>query len=477
MQPINLGKRSLFWMASEKGMIHTTLLLGSLFTLIPAVISTKGSINPAEFGPLLVIISLVICMATLVNTDFGLSILVFSMLLSPEVEAAHLPSRAVTIRIEDFLIIIVFFTWLAKMAIFKTGLIRRSLLNQAVLLYVVSVTFSTLLAWQQGRLNGYGSYFYLLKYIEYFVVFFMFFNNVRSKEQVQRFLVYFLITGLCVCIYVLSTIGKYARLGAPFEGDQPEPGSLGGYLLVLMSVLFGLLLYSDWPRHRLIPVGLLILAIVTLIFSTSRGALIAFIPLYLAAVYLSPRRRVLLVGVFLCALLFGYYFVPPHVIQWTLQAFQASAGGKAYSVGGRHVELGPSAVARVESVQYVFYLWKQKPIFGYGALGVGIVDSQLVRILGETGVIGLSIFVYLLILIFKGAFKTFESTDPFIKGLGMALVLTNTALIAQSTSANSYIIVRIMEPFWFLVAITLGMSQLEEEALEKKEDTGKLRVA
>ena len=416
------------------------------------------------------LIAMIVCLATLVNTNFGLSILVFMMLLSPEIEVAQLPERAVTIRIEDFLIGVVFFTWLAKMALIKEiGLFRRSVLNRPMVLYLFILTFSTLIALQQGTLRAGGSYFYLLKYAEYFVIFFMFYNNVTSKEQVQKFLAFSLFTGLCVYLYVLSTIGKYSRLGAPFEGDHPEPGSLGGYLLVQIAILLGLILHAEWPKHRILLYGLFFLSVVTLVMSTSRGAMLAFPPLYVAAIILSPRHRVQLVAAVPITLLIGYPFVPPGIIHWFLQAFHAGAeGGKAYQIGAVNVELGPSGKARIDAWQHVYHLWCTSPIIGKGIVGVGIVDSQFMRTLGEVGVVGIAIFLWLLAMVFKAGYEAYKSNDSLTRALGVGVLLANVGLIVQGLSANSYIIVRIMEPFWFLVAMALGMTRLvEEEAKEK----------
>ena len=453
-----------------------------LYTSIPGYISIAGSDFSQEQTVILVlIVGLTICLATLVNTNFGLSVLVFSMLLSPEIEVAQLAERAVTIRVEDFLIGIVFFTWLAKMALLKeVGLLRHSILNRAILLYITICVFSTLFARQLGKLRGgYGPYFFVLKYIEYFVVYFMFFNNATSKEQIQRFLTFFLFTGLCVFVFALvqGQSGLYGRLGAPFEGDRPEPGSLGGYLLVQIGAMLGLLLHSDWPRHRVVLFGLLALAIVTLILSTSRGALLALGPLYLMTLFVSPKRRALLIIALVAGLFLGYMFIPPRIFLFIRQAFSTEGGGAAYTVGGHEVELGPSGVARLDAWRHVTSMWTKRPILGYGVCGVGIVDSQYVRTLGEVGVVGITVFVWLLFLIFKVGFAAYRSQDPLTKGLGAGLIIVHTGLLFQGMSANSYIIVRIMEPFWFLVAVTLGMTRLGEEASEKKEETLKVKAA
>ena len=452
---------------------HKKLFAGIL--LVFALLSSGFS---QDLAPFLIILVLGACLATLVSTNFGLSILIFSMLLSPELEVSQVPQRAVTIRLEDFLVGAVFFTWLARMAILKgVGLFRRSMLNRPLSTYTAILLFSTLFAFQQGGLKGKGAQFFLLKYVEYYVVFFMFFNNVTSKKQVQRFLIFFLITGLCVCFCALNLYGKHERLTAPFEGKAAEPGSLGGYLLIQIAVLLGFLLHSDWPKHRLVLLGLLILMIVTLVLSTSRGALFAFAPLYLAATCLSPRKRVTLMVVFLCVVFLGYQFVPPRILQFILEAFSASQGGKVYTIGSQKVEIGASGAARVETWKFVLSMWREKPIFGYGITGVGIVDSQFVRTLGEVGLVGFSVFIWLLVLIFKAGFRAYRSGDPLTRSLGVGVILATTGLVVQGISANTFIIVRIMEPFWFLVALTLGMTRLSEEASEKKGDTLKVKAA
>ena len=58
-----------------------------------------------------------------VSTDFALYILIFSMLLSPEfivgaTQGATL-GRGITLRLDDFVLLIIGFSWLAKMSIQK----------------------------------------------------------------------------------------------------------------------------------------------------------------------------------------------------------------------------------------------------------------------------------------------------------------------------------------------------------------------
>ena len=70
-----------------------------------------------------------------VNIEFGLYILVFSMLLSPEIiigeTAGSSLGRGVTLRLEDFILVVIGFSWFAKNAINKElGLFLKTPLNR-----------------------------------------------------------------------------------------------------------------------------------------------------------------------------------------------------------------------------------------------------------------------------------------------------------------------------------------------------------
>ncbi|PIP12637.1 MAG: hypothetical protein COX49_04530, partial [bacterium (Candidatus Stahlbacteria) CG23_combo_of_CG06-09_8_20_14_all_40_9] len=67
--------------------------------------------------PLFLSLGLAVAIVTFVKPDIGLMLLIFSMLLSPEIKLAEAPGRDVVVRVDDLLLIIVSLTWLARMAI------------------------------------------------------------------------------------------------------------------------------------------------------------------------------------------------------------------------------------------------------------------------------------------------------------------------------------------------------------------------
>ena len=73
-------------------------------------------------SPLLIGAALVLFVLAFARTEFGLYVVVFSMLLSPEITAGGslAERREVTFRTEDFVLLVIGFSWFAKTAVNKS---------------------------------------------------------------------------------------------------------------------------------------------------------------------------------------------------------------------------------------------------------------------------------------------------------------------------------------------------------------------
>jgi O-antigen ligase len=94
------------------------------------------------------------------------------------------------------------------------------------------------------------------------------------------------------------------------------------------------------------------------------------------------------------------------------------------------------------------------------------VDAQYPRVLAETGTIGMISFILLIWAIFRQGNMVFSSTrDIFYKGLCMGFLAGFIGLLTHAVAANIFIIVRIMEPFWFVLAMVVMIPELESESI------------
>jgi len=430
------------------------------FVIIAAVLSSKLIASTQDFSKAaLVVGGIAFAIATFIDTNIGLAAILLSMLLSPELEAGAAGRHAVVIRAEDLLLIIVSITWLAKMAIEKRPLIKNSPLNAPIAIYTAILAFSTLRGMLMGKVVPISGFFYVLKIVEYFVLYFIVLNQITTIKQVKTFLVILLFVSLIVGIYGNTHIGKEARISAPFEGEG-EPNTLGGYLLFILSLLGGLIYY--YRDRRIILVGIFLFLVPTFIFTLSRASYLGmFASLGIAIVILKDYRITALVLAMFLAFVVLVAVGPPQIRDRVIGAFTPEKQQELKSVGA--LTLGPSPAARIVSWQIAMKdKFPKAPFFGRGVTGAGFLDSQYVLILVETGLIGLAAFFFLLWRIWSVACDSFRKVQlPLFKGIAIGYMVGFVGLLLHAVGSNTFIIIRIAEPFWFLTAIVVKLFSIE----------------
>ena len=88
----------------------------------------------------------------------------------------------------------------------------------------------------------------------------------------------------------------------------------------------------------------------------------------------------------------------------------------------------------------------------------------------ELGILGLCIFLYLLYQIARFLLETHRiASDNYVKGLSMGVFAGFITLLLHSIGSNTFIIVRIMEPFWFLMGLVVVLYHIEKNKQEEPE--------
>jgi len=407
----------------------------------------------------MVVCAIAFAVAAFIDINIGLVAILLSMLLSPELEAGAVGSRAIVIRAEDVLLIIVSLTWLAKMAVKKTPLIRQSPLNVPIGLYIAVLCLSTARGMFLGNVAPLKGAFYVFKLIEYFVLYFIVLNETTNIKQVKIFLGVLFFVGVIVGIYGNTHIGDIGRISAPFEGEG-EPNTLGGYVLFLLSLLGGLIYYYKKRRRILLLVFLFLVP--TFLFTLSRASYMGAIPALIVFVVLAKDKRVLntvlmfaLIGILIFA------FGPPVLKSRVLGTFQPEEQQALKEVGG--IRLGPSPAARVESWTIALKdKLPKRPALGYGVTGAGFLDSQYILVLVETGIIGFLVFMWLMWRVWRSALYAYNTVkSPLFKGIAMGFLVGFVGILFHAVGSNSFVIIRIAEPFWFFAAIVVKLVDIE----------------
>src|SRR5437016_3430201 len=149
---------------------------------------------------------------------------------------------------------------LAQMAVHKGGMpFQRTPLNGPIMFYIAAAGLATLIGVMGGRVKSMTGFFYWLKYYEYVFLYFMVVSAVTTKEETRGLVIASLVTCFVVALFAIAQIPGGERASAPFEGEQGEPNTLGGYLVFMLAIVVGLLLTSGSVTNRL-PLLLLLAA-------------------------------------------------------------------------------------------------------------------------------------------------------------------------------------------------------------------------
>jgi len=443
----------------------------ALFVLL---LAAGGGLFIAQTGPGLSLgasLLVVLLFLSFLHTELALHIILLSMLLSPEIVVGGFAGVSIgkpdtkgdvlVVRIEDLILTTVCLAWLARAAIFKdVGLVRKTPLNGPIVAYTVTLVVATLLGTFAGNVRPLRGFFFTLKYVEYFVVYFMAVNYIQDERQLRRLLGTAVATCAISAVMGIAQIPSGERVSAPFEGKYGEPNTFGGYLVFMLAVILGLALAAKTLPARLRWFALAALTAVPLLYTLSRTSWLAALPMLLTLILLSPRRLIVIVAVG-GAIILGSAVFPKQVLDRYDYTFHAPEARGDFRVGSARFDTSTSA--RVESWGYGIRGWLKRPLLGYGVTGFAFMDAQYVRVLVEGGLLGLAAFLWLLWRILRTAWDTYRRTvGTRFEGLALGYIAGFAAMITHCIGANTFIIVRIMEPFWFLTGIVTILPLLHQ---------------
>ena len=416
-----------------------------------------------------------IVIITFTSIELALYFLILSTLLSPELTfggassqevaagmSSTTESRGITLRLDDIMLTLISFTWLVRMAVRnELGFLRRTPINQAAFLYWTACAFSTMIAFFSGKVGLYGIFF-VIKYLEYFILFYIVVNHVHDEAIIKRFLMVMIFTCLIASLIGIAQIPSGLRVSAPFEGAEGEPNTFGGYLMFMFSIMLGILLHTTDKKQRF----LLFIAMGTILipfaFTESRSSYLSFIVAIIFFLFYSQKKKLLF---FMCltGLALAPFVLLQNVINRVMFTFNQAEQSGQLQVG--NIKVDTSTTERLRAWEDVITNdFPKNPIFGVGVTGGKFLDAQYPRVLLETGIVGLVLFIWFLrrvwILLKKSSRKL---QDPIMRGVALGALCGFGGLLVHGIGANTFIIVRIMEPFMIILGLVLAMQILEKE--------------
>lgn len=292
---------------------------------------------------------------------------------------------------------------------------------------------------------------------------------IRSPKQMKILLALMLLSTLFVNRNYYLTVSQremqHFSYGTRYSGTLGYAGENGFGAFEAEFLVFLLAIYS-FAKKKSFKIGIALFVsfgLYCLLFSFSRGAYAAFLT---SAIFLGLfRERKILIGA-LFLLIAWQVFLPTAVQERINMTYQQGEG------------LDASAQERVSLWQDAASMIAHDPVFGigfdtYGFLHrVGIYEdthNYYLKVMVETGLVGLLIFLWLLIKSFRLGFRLFrEAEDPFLKSLGLGFACMIVCTTVANLFGDRWTYLQVNGFLWVLLACVIRALQLQEEESEEQ---------
>lgn len=393
----------------------------------------------------------------------GLYLICFLIPISPSILLGQTEVREITLRFEDLIFALVALTWFlrSRFNVPKTG--EGYKVVRLLFIFALLHAFSTFIFFSKN-----AQIFFLIKYIQYWSYFVLAYSLLRDKKDFEHLLVaYFLGISLAL-IYWMGDIAK-GKIGNdvrfPFHHKFAGRENVGIFTFGVMSFSLPFLLNSRGIKKFFFLV-FFVLGAVVYFRTLSRASYLAGFAWIVFTLFFLRRRELFLMVLFIIAL--SPFVMPDYVIQRIKYTFTGSGGGEV--LGNIYVE--SSGFVRVERWKY--FLFDQLPqdiitfLFGYGAFGLGLMDSQYFRVWGEVGTIGFIVFIIILRNLWKIYFKVYRllPNDEYLKPAAIGMICWFVGILFHMVPANTLVILQTSEMFWL---ISGAIASLERIMVEEKE--------
>ncbi|MBB5329652.1 O-antigen ligase family protein [Tunturiibacter gelidoferens] len=255
-----------------------------------------------------------------------------------------------------------------------------------------------------------------------------------------------------------------SRSWGSFDENKRDAGPLAygsnqtaAFLAQFAMFFWGFVQFVKRKKLRLIFYGLVTLTIFADLYTFSRGSYLALIVSVIVLGFLKDRKLIVIAAVFL----FTWQAIVPTAVRERVSMTQNSNG-----------KLEDSAQERVS-------LWQaaEESIISNPVLGIGFATYQMgnhvdglkdthnwyVKVMVETGIIGMIIVLAMLQQVLAVAYRLFKrGEDPLYRGLGLGLFVAMCSCIVANFFGDRWTYLEITGMLWVLVAAAIRALQLAE---------------
>jgi len=356
--------------------------------------------------------------------------------------------------------------WLIKMFLTKKFRLARNPLNIPIVAFLSAAAIGVIMAVDfKHSLKGYTT-------LGWMSIFFLFVNNVRDETQFKRLIrILIIITtiagayGIFQHLTRIDFFGNVKHLSLPMArgtGFFNHPATFGNYILLVLPVVIGLSSYSKTRREkRWLQLSSLII-LIAIIFSYGRAVWVGLIGGLIFMAILKSKRLLLLViaGIIACSI-FILIFPSSQFTQRVVGTLKSRR-----PVGDR-----------TEFWEGSLRILKDYPITGLGWEGFRLAypgykpaksrssvchaHNNFVDVAVDSGFLGLGIFIWLLVTIYKVGFHIFkELEDGYFKGIAWGFLGSFTAFLIAGLTQYNFGDSEVVMLFYFLLAMVMVIPRI-----------------
>lgn len=290
--------------------------------------------------------------------------------------------------------------------------------------------------------------------------------TVRETRQMK-----ILIALMCAAVLMMNrgfwdTVS--ARDFSSFSYDLREEGSMGyagvnGLAAFEAQFVIFLLALAALEGKRLLRLGYVALAgssAICLMYSLSRGGYLAVLAGCLFLGLVKQRKLLVVLTLFVCM----WTSLVPRAVQERVQMTYDENSG----------QLDHSAAVRVNLWEEAMHVFDSNPMIGVGFYTYAYTEhlnnykdthNIFVKVLVETGVLGLLIFLWLLAKTFGTGYRLFRrARDPFLASLGLGLAGWVVCAFVANFFGDRWTFLQVNGYMWVLGGLVARAHMLEQEA-------------
>ena len=356
--------------------------------------------------------------------------------------------------------------WVVGMLVMRRFQLVRTPLNIPIAAFLVAAAIGVIMAVDlKHSLKGYMT-------LGWISIFFLFVNNVKDVTQFKRLVrILILITTIAGAYAIFQHFTRIDFFGnvkylqksfARSTGFFNSPQTFGNYILLVLPVVLGLSFYSNTRREkRWLQLSSLII-LTAIIFSYTRGVWLGVIGGLIFMAILRSKKFLLSV---LTAIIIGSMFL----------AFLPSSKFTQRVVGT--FKSGRPVGDRIFFWKGSLRIIRDYPITGLGWEGFGIVypkykpakgrqlvchaHNNFIDMAVDSGLLGLGIFIWLLVTIYKVGFHIFkELEEGYFKGIAWGFLGSLTAFLIAGLSQYNFGDSEVVMLFYFLLGMVMVIPRI-----------------